>query len=314
MMRRLRLGMLLCAALLALPGARAAERRGEKPAGHQFGVIGHMFASGGGEPQLEQAIASTGESALAFVVATGVKGAKEPCTDALFSQRREIFDQAKRPMVVVPAASDWTDCKNTAGRVQAIERLNRLRELLYPEQTTLGKRVLPVVRLSASPKFRSYAENAHWVVGNVLYATVNMPANNNHFRPEAGRNSEFEDRAVANRLWLNRVFALATRMHLAAVVLFSEGDMKALSQQRGLMALLGRDDNRQDGFAAPRRQVNLLAQKFDGKVLLIDAGTLTGTEPVIEWHDNLGHLSVGSGTIQVRVKPDGETMFVLEKA
>lgn len=309
MMRRVRIGALLCVALLTVGGASASE----KPAPYEFGVIGHVFGNGGGEAQLEQAIAKTGEASLSFVVATGIKSEREPCSDKLYEERREVFEQAKRPMIVVPAASDWSDCKNSGGRSIAIERLNRLREVLYPEQSALGKRGLSLVRLSASSKFRSYAENAHWVVGNVLYATVNIPANNNHYRPEAGRNSEFEDRAVANRFWLNRVFALAKRMNLGAVVLFSEGDVKALSQQSGFLAMLGRGDSKQDGFAPARRQVNALAQKFDGKVLLIDAGPVAaGSEPLIQWRDNLGHLSVGTGVVQVRVKPDAEKMFSLE--
>ncbi len=308
--RRWRCAALLCASLLFAQHAGAAD----KPSEHEFGVIGHVFGNGGGEPQLEQAIASTGEAAMAFVVANGIKSEREPCSDTLYEARRDLFDQARRPMIVVPGASDWSSCKNVAGRSTAVERLNRLREVLYPEQVSLGKRTLALVRMSASSKFRSYAENAHWVVGNVLYATVNIPANNNHFRPEAGRNSEFEDRAVANRFWLNRLFALAKRMNLAAVVLFSEGDIKALSQRRGFMAMLGRGDSKQDGFAPARRQINALAQTFEGKVLLIDAGPLAaGAEPAIEWRDNLGHLSVGSGVRQVRVKPDADTMFTLEK-
>lgn len=310
MMRRIRIAILLCASLATAYGACAAERT----AVHEFGVIGHVFDNGGGEAQLEQAIAKAGEAALSFVIVNGIKSEREACSDKLYKERRDIFDQAQRPMIVVPAASDWSSCKNNSGRSVAIERLNHLREVLYPEQSSLGKHALPLVRLSASSKFRSYAENAHWIVGNVLYVTVNIPANNNHYRPEAGRNSEFEDRAVANRFWLNRVFSLAKRMKLAAVVVFSEGDMKALSQQSGFMAMLGRGDSKQDGFAPARRQVNTLAQKFNGKVLLIDAGHLpAGTEPAIEWRDNLGHLSVGTGVVQLRVKPETETMFTLEK-
>ena len=304
---------LLCSTLWAAQAAHGAHAA-DKPAVHEFAFIGNVFANGGGEPQLEQAIARTGEAAVAFVVATGIKGEREACSDTLYEQRRDVFEQAKRPMIVVPGASDWSGCKNSAGRSAAIERLNRLRELLYAEQHSMGRRTLPLVRLSASSKFRSYGENVHWVVGNVLYATVNLPANNNHFRPEAGRNSEFEDRAVANRFWLNRVFSLAKRMQLGAVVLFSEGDVKALNQQSGFMAMLGRGDSKQDGFAPARRQITGLAEKFDGKVLLVDAGPLAaGAEPAITWRANLGHLSVGAGAIQVRVKPDTDTMFTLEK-
>ncbi len=303
-----------CLAALAVHGALLAAPR-KDPDRHQFGVIGHSFHNGGGEAKLKQAIADESESALAFVVVTGIKGADEPCSDKLYEKRREMFDDARRPMIVAPAASDWSECKNSAGRSVAIERLNRLRELFFSEPTSLGVHKLPLTRLSASPRFRSYAENAHWEVGDVLYATVNLPANNNHYRPEAGRNSEYEDRLVANRFWLNRLFAMAKREKLDAIVLFSEGDVKALTQPTGLRALLGRASGRQDGFDEPRRQIATLAQGFAGKVLLIDTNsTSKGGAPKIEWRGNLGHLSLGSEAVEVKVTPGAASPFTLKNA
>ena len=303
-----------CLAALAVHGALLAAPK-KDPDRHQFGVIGHSFHNGGGEAKLKQAIADESESALAFVVVTGIKGADEPCSDKLYEKRREMFDDARRPMIVAPAASDWSECKNSAGRSVAIERLNRLRELFFSEPTSLGVHKLPLTRLSASPRFRSYAENAHWEVGDVLYATVNLPANNNHYRPEAGRNSEYEDRLVANRFWLNRLFAMAKREKLDAIVLFSEGDVKALTQPTGLRALLGRASGRQDGFDEPRRQIATLAQGFAGKVLLIDTNsTSKGGAPKIEWRGNLGHLSLGSEAVEVKVTPGAASPFTLKNA
>ena len=163
-----------------------------------------------------------------------------------------------------------------------------------------------------SPRFRSYAENAHWSVGKVLYAALNLPANNNHYLTEAGRNSEYEDRLVANRFWLNRLFTIAKRDKVEAIVLFAEGDLKALSQPTGLRALLRRavpvPDN--DGFAETRRQVLTLAQKFPGKVLLVDSAPLAkGAKPAIEWRGNLGHLSVGQEEVEVAVDPAAKALF-----
>ena len=314
MARSLRLGA-TCLAALAVHGALLAAPK-KDPDRHQFGVIGHSFHNGGGESHLKQAIADQSESALAFVVVTGIKGADEPCSDKLYAKRREMFDDARRPMIVAPAASDWSDCKNPAGRSVAIERLNRLREVFFSEPTSLGVRKLPLTRLSASAKFRSYAENAHWEHGEVLYATVNLPANNNNYRPEAGRNSEYEDRMVANRFWLNRLFAMARREKLEAIVLFSEGDVKALAQPTGLRALLGRaTGGNRDGFDGPRRQIATLAQKFAGKVLLIDtAGSHSKAEPAIEWRGNLGHLSLGSVAVEVKVTPGAASPFALKNA
>ncbi|MCC6071423.1 hypothetical protein ACFSQU_17940 [Massilia sp. GCM10020059] len=314
MMRRASFAALAAAACMAAMAASAAAHAPND--GHSFGVIGHSFAKGGDDERLKQSIEESSESALAFVVLTGIKAANEPCSDKLYLERRKLISNARRPMIVMPSATDWSGCKNSNGRTAAIERLNRVRELYYAEPESLGRRKIEVTRQSANAKFRSYAENMYWVEGNVLYATVNIPANNNHYLPEAGRNSEFEDRLVANRYWLNRVFALARAKKHAAVVLFSEGDIKPLVQEKGLRALLGRNRKPQDGFDAPRRQVAQLARKFRGKVLLVDTVAAPGSkaEPVIEWQENIGHVSAGSRALEVHVSKDEDVLFTLKKA
>jgi hypothetical protein len=299
------------AALAALPLLLAAAPLEDA---HRFGVIGHSFGKGG-EAQLKRAIGDTSEKSLAFVVVTGIKGQDENCSDKLYQKRRDMIAEARRPMIVAPAGSDWTECRNSAGRSNAIERLNRLRELFYAEPSSLGAKPMQLTRQSMSPRFRGYAENAHWEVGKVLYATVNLPANNNHYLQAAGRNSEYEDRSVANRFWLNRLFTLARRDKVDALVLFSEGDLKPFSEPTGLGALLRRAPNGHDGFAETRRQVLALAQKFPGKVLLVDSASLPkGAQPAIEWHDNVGHMSVGAKAIEVGVEPEAKVMFSVKDA
>lgn len=310
MMNRRRLVLSACA--LLLPAALAAAPKQADT--HRFAVIGHSFADGG-EERFRHAIEEASDKTLSFVVVTGIKGAGESCSDKLYQQRRDLIDEAKRPVIVSPAASDWTDCRNSAGRSNAIERLNRLRELLYPDQSSLGTKKIQLTRLSMSPRFRSYAENAHWEVGKVLYATLNLPANNNHYLAAAGRNSEYEDRLVANRFWLNRLFAIARRDKLDAVVLFSEGDMQPFAKPAGLGGLLRRAPAVQDGFAETRKQVMALAQKFQGKVLLVDsAGLPKGGKPAIEWQGNVGHVSVGPDALEVKVAPGAEHVFTLKDA
>jgi len=308
--------VLACAPASAQSAARKAAPAAVKaePERHQFGIIGHSFHAADGEARLKQAIADESETALAFVVVTGIKSVEEPCSDRLYARRRDILEDARRPLIMLPSNTDWSECKNSAGRSVAIERLNRLRELFYGEPVSLGVRKLPLTRLSASAKFRSYGENAHWQVGSVLYATVNLPANNNHYRPEAGRNSEFEDRLVANRFWLNRLFAMAKREKLDAVVLFSEGDVKALTERSGLRALLERATTKADGFDEPRRQIATLAAKYGGKVLLVDTDSNAKAAPAIEWRGKLGHLSLGSQAVEVTVAPGKGQMFTLQGA
>jgi hypothetical protein len=312
---RLRLAALL-AVFLAAGGALAArdgkDAKDEDEA-HRFAVIGHASAGDGFDAHLKQALGEADDKSTAFVVVTGIKTAKEACSDKLYQERRELVGDARRPAVVVPAAGDWTECRNSAGRSNAIERLNRMRELFWSEPQSLGAHKLPLTRQSMSPRFRSYAENAHWSVGKVLYASLNLPANNNHYITDAGRNSEYEDRLVANRFWLNRLFAIARRDKLEAIVLFAEGDLKAMSQPTGLRALLRRAVPDNDGFAETRRQVLALAQKFPGKVLLVDSAPLAkGAQPAIEWRGNLGHLSVGQEGIEVAVDPAGKALFKVD--
>jgi hypothetical protein len=283
---------------------------------HRFALIGHAGGKPDGDSRLKEAIDETDEKSTAFLVVTGIKGEREPCSDKLYQARHDLIDDAHRPVVVVPAGSDWTACMNSAGRSNAIERLNRLREVLYGEPGALGTGKLALTRQSSSPRFRSYAENAHWSVGKVLYATLNLPANNNHYLTEAGRNSEYEDRLVANRFWLNRLFAIARRDKLDAVVLFSDGDVRALARPAGgLRALLRQAVPEDDGFAETRRQILTLAQKYSGKTLLVDTAPLArGAKPAIEWRGNLGHLSTGQQVLEVEVDPGAKRLFTVRPA
>jgi hypothetical protein len=284
----------IAAALAVGAHASAAETT------FQFSVIGHSFKSSADEALLKRAIAEATQANPAFVVATGIKASSEPCSDRLYAQRYALLNESPQPLVVSLAGSDWSECLNSAGRSSAVERLNHLRDLFFPDGSSLGARRLAVTRLSGTAKFRSYAENAHWEYGQVLFATINLPAKNNHFRAEAGRNSEYEDRLVANRAWLHRLFTLAERRKLAALVLFSDGDVGLPPDDSWSSLLPSFQSSKQDGFAEPRRQIKAMAEKFEGKVLLIDTQGAAGTEPSINWRGNLGHLGLGTQPMQLR--------------
>jgi hypothetical protein len=294
---------------LALPAGATQGTDGAHGDEFRFGVIGHTFRGEPDEARLEQALRESERANPAFVVVNGIKSAREPCGDKLYEQRMALLDDSARPLIVSLAASDWSACRNSLGRSAAIERLNRLRELFFGDGRSLGAHKIALSRLSSDAKFRSYAENAYWEHGPVLFATINLPANNNHFLPEAGRNSEFEDRLVANRVWLHRLFALAERKRLAGVVLFSDGDVGV--EREAEHAPL---PDRQDGYASTRRQIRALAAKFAGRVLLIDAQQ---GKAGIAWRGNLGHLSVGANSVEIRVAAHpagGAPLFALAAA
>ncbi len=313
MMRR---AGLACVLIGALAGA-AAWAAPAKDKSFEFAVIGHTFPGESGDEDLQRTLVRAGKEKPAFVIAAGIKSVNEPCSDRLYLQRRGLLQESARPLVLVLAGSDWTDCRNSAGRSNAIERLNRIREIYFDGQEALGAKKLDVSRQSTIRKFRSYAENAHWEQDGVLFATLNLPARNNHFLPEAGRNSEYEDRLVANRAWLQRLFGLAKRRKLEGLVLFSDGDVRVHAEPG--FSLPAVFSAKQDGFAETRRLVRTLAEKYQGKVLLVDTNVerdakVEDQPGTVTWHGNLGHVTFAGEWNVVRVAPGGKQLFAVPSA
>ncbi|WP_342119540.1 hypothetical protein [Pseudoduganella sp. OTU4001] len=314
---------LLVAAVLAVglgaaPHVHARHEKAARKGEFSFALLGHSFRNGnaksegddGPDAEFRRLLAEAGQAEPAFVIATGIKGAGEACSDRLYTERRELMDSAARPLVLLPAGSDWADCRNTNGKSNAIERLNRIRELFFAEPDALGKGKLPLNRQSAIAKFRDYAENAYWEHENILFVTINVPAKNNHYLTEAGRNSEYEDRMVANRAWLQRAFLLAKRKKLPGMVLVMEGDIGAHVEQ-GFFARLSQ---KKDGFTEIRRLVRSLADKYPGQLLLVDSRKQDKAATAIEWNKNVGHLALGAELATLRVIPGSGALFTLGTA
>ncbi|WP_175577158.1 hypothetical protein [Noviherbaspirillum massiliense] len=207
-------------------------------------------------------------------------------------------------MIVSLAASDWAECTDSSGKLDAAGRLMLLRDLFFADEFSLGNSRIPVTRQSTTPKFRSYTENARWEVRRTMFATINLPQDNNHYVMAAGRNSEFEDRQVANRHWLQRVFIQAIRKKFSAVILFCDGNPFARPR-----------DAQRDGFLEIRQQITAWAARFPGKVLLIHNPGAVQSEgaPRIRWRDNLGELKVTSGWMILTVDPSLAASITVEQ-
>lgn len=233
------------------------------------------------------------------VHAGGIKGDTESCGDALLSARQRLLDDSPLPLLYVPGEADWAECQQPVnGQFDAVERLNRLRELFFPEDATLGRRTLPMVRQSDQALFRSYRENARLVTGNVMVVGINLPGDNNHYRTEGGRNSEFEDRREANRQWLSRAFSVAEQRDLAGVVIVAHGDPQFGNgwEKRGRPSLFDgflRHGSR-DGYLEFKKQLRDLTTRFPGQVLFAHA-SLGGFSVDKPLRDNAGKI-VGNFT------------------
>jgi hypothetical protein len=276
------------------------------PPDFAFGIINHAVKNSD-ESMLRRAITETDADNLAFVVVNGIKSPTEDCSDALYGQRRDLLNQAQNGLIMSLAASDWALCKDEAQQSDAIERLSRVREMFYGGELSFGASKLPLLRQSLTAKFRSYTENSRWEFGNTLFATVNLPANNNHFLQSGGRNSEFEDRLIANRNWLQHLFAYAALKKSGAIVFFTDGNPFGPPPKRSFLR------TQRDGFSETRRLFSELSEKFRGRVLIVH-GEMSKTSAEkqpnrIAWTGNLGQVGVGDKWLKIDVHEASAQIF-----
>jgi hypothetical protein len=187
------------------------------------------------------------------------------CSDAALEARWAILDASMKPVVPIASGSEWTDCAN--GGSDPFERLQHVDDVFFATDRSLGQTRMSWSRQSAVPRFRRYRENLRWQWGRVLFATVNVPDNNNDFRLGAGRNGEFEDRTVANRAWLERTFRLASERKLPGVVLFIDAAPRFGTPLRP-PDTRSRD---RDGYYEWKLALREFVAAYKGRVLLVQA-------------------------------------------
>jgi hypothetical protein len=302
-MKNLVCKLLLCA--LLLPAFAVAGDEDVPP--YSFGIIAKPLNAQPDSSVLKEALLESDADNLAFVVVNGIKAGNEPCSDALYQERKALFDSAKNGLVVSVAANDWATC--TEGkRSIAFEQINRVRDLFFNGDYSFGDSKIMLARQSAMPKFRNYAENMRWRVGKVVFATLNLPANDNNYINAAGRNSEYEDREIANTDWLERLFTTAKLNKANGIVLFCDGDPLL----RGEQSLFFSSDSRRKGFVDIRRKILASAAKFKGKILIVhnddDAHHASAGKGII-WHGNIGTLHVDGPWRKVNVDTTQAGLF-----
>lgn len=273
-----------------------------EPTEFSFGVVAHARASNPEDNSgLLSSIEETDSDNLAFVAMQGIKPANAACTDKVYLRQKSVLDGARNGVIVSLAAGDWARCPPESGKSSAVGRIGRLRDLFFFDDFSLGASRIPVIRQSTIAKFRSYPENARWQIGDVMFATVNLPSNNNNYIVDAGRNSEFEDRLIANRDWLNRVFTFAHREKATGIVLFSDSNPFAPARLSA---------NQRDGFTETRKLLSNLAAKFPGKILVVhNQASHTGA---IAWNGNVGEYGTPAGWTKLNVETRQAKVFSIE--
>ena len=129
----------------------------------EIGLIGDIPYTVEEERKTEALFEEMDSERLAFIVHVGdIKSGSSPCTDELFLRERERFEDSANPLVYVPGDNEWTDCERTG--FDPIERLERLREIFFVGNESLGEERIPLTRQSAE-----YPENVRWSYGGATF-------------------------------------------------------------------------------------------------------------------------------------------------
>ena len=163
---------------------------------------------------------------LAFTIHVGdIKSGSTVCSDETFLSVRQLFDQFDRALIYTPGDNEWTDCHRVNnGRYDPLERLEKIRQLFFASNESLGKQQLPLQTQSSQKPFTSFVENRRWSQGKVRFATLHLVGSNNNLQPGLPSSSEFAAREHANIAWLKETFAEAKANMDSAVVLAMQAD------------------------------------------------------------------------------------------
>ena len=267
-------------ACAAATGARASEAGTGAPR-YAFAVLTRAIASAADESTVQRSLEDIArERDMAFVVYDGnLKGAREACSDSIYSARAQLLEASRVPLVFVPGQHDWADCGGAqgSGRYDALERLDFLRQTLFGDSTSMGQRPFALTREGEMARFHPYRENVRWLADETVFVDLNVVGGNNRYSSAGGRNGEFDDRAIATAFWLEHAAEYAKRRAARALVVFIEADpdfARYEHAERFGWLRFGRTRPR-DGYLEFKRSLVKAAQTFRGPIILIHDGTRT---------------------------------------
>jgi hypothetical protein len=191
----------------------------------QIGLIGDTGYTADQESLFRQARSHMNTYPLAFVIHDGdFKSGGSSCTDSKFRSARDTFNGFEAPFIYTPGDNEWKDCSDPLGR------LAFLRSLFFSSSQSLGKNRITLTRQSG------YPENARWVQGNVVFATVNLPGSDGR----SSSSSETSARISADVSWINKAFDEAAQRGSQGVLIAWQDNPFGSAEPKTLAALKSR--------------------------------------------------------------------------
>ena len=220
-MLRLTKTLMPLVALAVLTTGHASERPVYGAEVFEFVALGDMpYELPDDYTRFDRLIAAINDIKPAFSIHVGdTKAGSTPCSDEAIKKVKDQFMTFTGPLIYTPGDNEWTDChRKKAGEYDPRERLAFVRKLHFAEAKSLGGKPMPLTRQSDVGKYKDMVENARWVHGGILFATLHVVGSNNGFGRDSAADKEYLGRNEANIVWIKETFAIAKRENRDAVV------------------------------------------------------------------------------------------------
>ncbi|MEZ5609674.1 MAG: metallophosphoesterase [Rhodocyclaceae bacterium] len=191
-----------------------------------FSIIGDTPYTDAERKLLPAMLAQIAERQPAFILHAGdIKSGGQRCDDAMYHDRRALFDAVTVPLIYTPGDNEWTDCHRASnGAYDPVERLAFLRQVFFAQPRSLGTPSMAVERQSDAAPAAPYPENLRWARDGVVFATLNVTGSNNNFGKADAPSHEYRQRHSANLAWMADAFARAEASDARLIVLAMQGD------------------------------------------------------------------------------------------
>lgn len=200
-----------------------------------------------------------------------IKSGSTVCSDENFQKVKDEFAMFEGPLVYTVGDNEWTDChREKAGRFDPNERLNKVREMFFPEAKSHGKNPIALERQAdVMPDVKAwdgkgFVENTRFVMNGVMFVQANIIGSNNNLEARSLDNvKEFFARDAANQKWIDAAFEKAKAENLGALVLSIQAEMWDIKQAEPEVPLAS-------GFVHTLKTLEKQAKAYGKPVLLIN--------------------------------------------
>ena len=209
----------------------ACASRVATPPAFSFALVGDTQYDEREEALFDHMLDAINASDVKFVVHVGdfKAGSYAPCSDALYRKRLAEFNRSRHAFIYIPGDNEWVDCRRpTNGAADPLERLQRLREIFYTDQKSLGAHSITLLNQSDvfahDAVLSRYRENTLWTEGGIVFATVNVQGSNDNVGFNARSDQEQVERTRANIAWLQFAAAEAAKNECVARGIFLQAN------------------------------------------------------------------------------------------